>query len=332
MESNTFFSVKIKEMTKEERRKASVDLTLTYLTSYYADWRLVKILTIEKLLSERHAFYKDIVTDIKKHDDEDGAATIAQEIKHGLYFDAIAHCVQYVEDLFALIKAAKQPDYFVRHIITYKAGEVTNYIKSFKANAKSISEIYHFPHELKFTESKDQNAFDEGLKNLTGLTEDIITFYKGYEFFYNQYKHGLSVAMRPLGNLYNDEQIAKDKDGNFAPYLAVYDNLNLHAATSKGTFNISHGVHMPGFTENVRPFIGDLSKENNFLRFVFPPDIPHFSMDLMVNNAKKIRTCIQTFITNYWREISYKEGKREFQLPSDYKKNTIYICSYLPES
>jgi hypothetical protein len=312
-------------MNKEQRRKASIDLTLTYLLSYYADWRLAKVLTIEKLLSERHDFYKDIVLDVKNHGDNNGAATIAQEIRHGLYFDAIAHCVQYVEDLFALIKAAKQPDYFVRHIITYKAGEVTNSIKNFKISTKSISEIYHFPQELKFTETKDQSAFDEGAKNLTRLTEEIITFYKGYEFFYNQYKHGLSVAMRPFGNLYTDEQIAKDKGGDNTPYLVVYDSLNLEAASSKGTFNVSHGVLMPGFTENVRPFIGDLSKENNFLRFVFPPDIPHFSMHLLVDHAKKTRACVQAFIANYTREISFIAGKREFQLPSDYKNNKSYF-------
>lgn len=315
-------------MTNEERRKASVDLTLTYLNSYYANWRLAKVLTIEKLLEERYDFYKEIISDLKEHDDTDGSATIAQEIRHGLYFDAIAHCVQYIEDLFALIKSAKQPEYFIRNIITYKAGEVTNFIKSFKINPKIASEVYHFPPDLKFEKDSDQNNYDEGIKTLVKLTEDIVSFYKGYEFFYNQYKHGLSVAMRPFGNMYNEDQIAKDKVGDFDPYLVVYDNLNLNAASKKGTFNLRHGVLMPGFTPNVMPFMEQLSNENNFLRFVFPPDIPHFSMHLLVDNAKKIRSCIQAFIANYSRSISVTEGKREFQLPSDYKNNTAFFCSY----
>lgn len=318
-------------MNKEQRKKASVDLTLTYLNSYYANWRLAKVLTIEKLLNERYEFYKEIISEVKVHDDHDGSATIAQEIKHGLYFDAIAHCVQYVEDLFALIKSAKQPDYFIRNVVTYKAGEVTNFIKSFKIDAKTVSEIYHFPSELKFPQQQDQRNFDEGVQTLVRLTEEIINFYKGYEFFYNQYKHGLSVGMRPFGNLFNTEQIEKDKDGKINPYLAVYDNLNLHAASKKGTFNIQHGVLMPGFTTSVVPFIDKLSAENNFLRFVFPPDIPHFSMHLLVDNARKTRACIQAFIANYSRLISINEGKREFQLPSDYKNNMSYFCSYVKE-
>ncbi len=313
-------------MNKEQRRKASIDLTLTYLNSYYANWRLAKVLTIEKLLKDRHEFYKDIISEVMEHGDADGSATIAQEIKHGLYFDAIAHCVQYVEDLFALIKSAKQPDYFIKNIITYKAGEITNFIKSFKINAKTASEIYHFPHDLKFDKPEDQSNFDEGV-TLARLTEEIVSFYKGYEFFYSQYKHGLSVAMRPFGNIYNADQIEKDKAGKNDPYLVVYDNLNLHAASKKGTFNVQHGVLMPGFTPNVVPFMDKLSEENNFLRFVFPPDIPHFSMHLLVDNAKKTRACIQAFIANYSRSISITEGKMEFQLPSDYKNNMSFFCS-----
>ncbi len=315
-------------MNKEQRRKASIDLSLTYLNSYYANWRLTKVLTIQKLLIEKYTFYKDFSSDIKQGDDADGNATIAQEITHGLYFDAIAHCVQYVEDLFALIKSAQQPDYFVRNIITYKAGEVTNFIKNFKINSKTVSEIYHFPTELIFSEIKNKTAFDTGSRNLIELTEDIVKFYKEYEFFYNQYKHGLSVAMRPFGNVFDNEQIKKDKVGEFDPYIAVYDNLNLEAAGKKGTLNIQHGVLMPGFTENVRPFVGELSKENNFLRLVFPPDLQNFAIELLVDKARKIRSCINIFISNYSKQISFIEGKREFQLPSDYQKNIDYFCSY----
>jgi hypothetical protein len=318
-------------MKTEQRKKASVDLTLTYLNSYYANWRLTKVLTIEKLLKARHTFYNDIILDVKDHRDEDGSATIAQEIKNGLYFDAIAHCVQYVEDLFALIKAAQQPDYFVKNIITYKAGEVTNFIKSFNADAKTVAKVYHFPHDIKFQKQEDQNVFDEGVQKLICLTEEIISFYKGYEFIYNQYKHGLTVAMRPFGNIYTTDQIKKDMAGDSEPYLAVYDNLNLEAASKKGTFNLRQGVLMPGFTENVQPFIADLSKENNFLRFVFPPDIPHFSIELLVDNARKTRACIQTFISNYSWGIYIKDNKRDFQLPADYKTNMSYTCSYYIE-
>jgi hypothetical protein len=319
-------------MNKEQRKKASRDLTVTYLASYYPDWRLAKVLTCQKLLNEKYEFYKDIVNHVKETADTDGSATIAQEIRHGLYFDAIAQCIQYIEDLFALVRSAKNPDYFIRNIVTYKAGEVTNSIKNFKPDIKNIASMYHFPSDIKFSDEKSQEGFDDGLQKLVTLTEDIITFYKGYEFLYNQYKHGLSVPMRPFGNMYTQEQIEQEKSGKFEPYIVVYDNFNLQAASKKGTFNPKHGVFMPGFTDNVRPYIDKLSREDNYLRFVYPPDYPDFSVDLLVDVAMKARACVQTFINNYYREVIWIEGKREFQLPLDYKNNKSYLCSYIHET
>lgn len=317
-------------MTPEQRLNASIDLTLTYFNSYYGEWRLTKVLTNKKILEERYDFYKEISSEVRKWDDKDGEATIAQEIKHGLYFDSIAQCVQYVEDLFALIKAAKKPDYFIRNIITYKAGEVTNAIKQFKANPDRISKDFHFPPDLPIDNEEDKVFYDQGVEKLTKMVSDLVKFYKGYWFFYNQYKHGLAVAMRPLGNLYTPEQVENEKKENREPhYLVVYDNLNIKAAASKGTYKSCHGIFMPGFTDNVRPLIGELERHNNFLRFVFPPDLPDFSYDLLIDIAYKARACINTFIANYSHKIKPEDKSiRKFHLPEDYRKNSFSVYSF----
>lgn len=314
-------------MTPEQRLNASVDLTLTYFASYYPEWRLTKILANQKLLNERYDFYKDIAKEAGNWDDDSGEATIAQEIKNGLYFDSITHCVQYIEDLFALIRASKKPDYFIRHIITYKAGEVSNAIKAFKADKKTVSKAFHFHDDLVFKEPEQQARYEKGIENLIGLIIDLVTFYNGYYFFCNQYKHGLAVGMRPHGNKFNDEQIALDKKEEFKPYIAVYDNLNLKAGTKKGTVNLKHGIMMPGFTDNVRPFIGELEKSNNFLRFVRPPDYPDFSFETLTDIAYKTRACLHCFIVNYSRKIKPQDEKF-FHLPDEYRKNTAVRCSY----
>ena len=94
---------------------------------------------IKKILTERYQFYNDFIDDIKPYQDINPEAAIAQELKNGLYFDAISQCVQYIEDLFSFINAGKNPEYFIRNIITYKAGVATNLIKAFNADAITIS-------------------------------------------------------------------------------------------------------------------------------------------------------------------------------------------------
>jgi hypothetical protein len=316
-------------MTPNQRTQASIDLTLTYLGSYYPDWRLTKVLTLKKLLAERYEFYKDIIQGVKHHHDESGEATIAQEIRNGLYFDSISQCVQYVEDLFALISASKKPDFFIKNIITYDAGRVTNLIKSFNSNitAKRIAETFHFPHNLPFTTDNDKKTYDSQVEYLLHLTKDVVKFHKDYEYFHNQYKHGLAVAMRPFGNVYAPEQIDKDKKGEFAPYLAVYDNRELTAAAKKGTFRARDGAFMLGFTDSVRPFIGDLAKENNFIRLVHPIDI-NLDIDFLVDIAYKARACINTFLSNYSRKIKPDKNELQFQLPIDYRTNKALVITY----
>ena len=101
-------------------------------------------------------------------------------------------------------------------------------------NPISVSKAFHFPKDLPFTEDDHQNSYNNGVKKLMEMLTDLIAFYNGHWFFYNQYKHGLSVGMRPMGNVFNSEQVKQDKLGQNDPYLVVYDNLNLTAAHKKG--------------------------------------------------------------------------------------------------
>lgn len=312
-------------MTPEQRKRASIDLTLTYFQSYYTEWRLAKVLTTKKLIETRHDFYEDLLPEIGKWSKNDGSASVAQEIHNGLHHDAIAQCIQYIEDLFALIRATKQPDYFVKNIVTYGAGSVTNTIKSYNANLENVSKDFYLPN---IDIMKDDSRIVDAVNQLTKLVEDQVKFYKKYWFFYNQYKHGLAIPMRPYGNIYTKEQIELDKKGEMEPFIVVYDNLNISAAASKGTFSTNHGAVMPGFTNNVMPFISKLEKESNFLRLVFPPDIPNFNIELLLDQAYKTRACISVLIANYTNHISPQGTKRVFRLPLDYRKNEALECGY----
>lgn len=313
-------------MTKEQRAKASVDQTLAYLDRYYVNWRLVKILSVKKILNDKYNFYFDLKNNFKTRDDNDGDATIAQEITNGLYFDAISQCVQYIEDLFALVKASKQPDFFIRNVISYKAGEVTNLIRSYNPKHKLLAEDFHFPYKIPGEQSV-VNLYHEGLSIFITLIMDIVQFYKQYEFFNNQYKHGLAVAHRSFGNIFPNELLAEDKLSGVKPFIAVYDNMNLNIATSKGRASVKQGIFLPVFTNNVRIVISSLEKENNFLRFV-QPDHAKFSFELIEEIARKVSYCMNIFIFNYTHKINPIDKQNKFQLPIDYNKNTANIFTY----
>ncbi len=311
-------------ITTDEVRRAGVELTRCFLHGYYASWRLAEVLTIKKLVEQRHTFYADIAADIGQHDDRDGSATIAQEIHHGLYFDAIAHCVQYVEDLFALIRASRRPQAFIRSVITYKAGEITNEIRTFTTDRKRIGQAFHFPQDLTLPTPDGRKAYEHGITNLTNWTADLVRFFKDYEFFYNQYKHGLKVAMRPF-NKYTPEQVEQDRLNPRRPYLAVYDNLNLKDATKKGTANLGHGIMIPCFGENVRRALPQLERRNEWLRLLHPKD-PSFSFDMLVDHAFKARSCIDTFCSNFSRAVDPDPKEIVFCLPVDHRTRNTYQC------
>src|ERR1043165_3039385 len=304
--------------------KASVDLTNGYFSSYYIEWRLAKVLTNKILLEKRHEFYLSIQSQIKQYDDPDGAATVSQEIRNGLFFDTIAQTVQYSEDLFALIKASSRPEFFIRNIVTYSAGEVTSFLKGFKCNHKNTSQAFFLPQELTFNDAKINQTYEEDVQRLIEYVQDIQLFYKNYEFVYNQYKHGLAVALRPYGNLYGPQQIEQDMKGELDPYLAVWDNLNFKAASKRGNISADRAIMMPYLTPNVMPYAHQLQSENNFLRFVFPADIP-MDIDFLVEMAMKIRSCITVFISNYQSNINpTNDGKKKWVLPENFKENIYH--------
>lgn len=51
-------------LTSEKRHKAAIDMIGYYLSSYYSDWRYIKVASIKKLLTEKYEFYPSILLDI----------------------------------------------------------------------------------------------------------------------------------------------------------------------------------------------------------------------------------------------------------------------------
>lgn len=283
-------------MNKEQRKKANLDQIERFFASYYPSWRLHQILTNEKLIAEKFTFYSSIIEKTKQFDDSTGDYTIAQEITNGLYMETIAYCVQYIEDLFALLKAGKNIDFFIKNIITYDAGSVENYTKE-KMTEKKMCDAFYFPYFEKEPEkstTETTETYYECISRLLEWMKEIKEFFIQHQFFYKQYKHGLTIALRPY-NIFSEEQVTKAKTGNFEPYLAALDNLELtKLKDKKDRFN--GYVFIPNLTENISPNIQQLMKEDNLIRYVFPPK--ETNMAKIKDIAFKVRECINIFSNN----------------------------------
>lgn len=304
-------------MDKEKKEKANKDQINKFISAYYSEWRFIQVLSIQKQLAEKYSYFKEIIEEIKETDNSAGDKTIAQEITNGLLFDGIQQSIQYIEDLFAFINASSKKEYFIRNIIQYKAGKIENSISSFKNSKDLVCKYFHFPNYPKSDMESERDkeimeVMDEGISRLGIIVEEIIEYYKKHKFFYNQYKHGLSIALRPYGD-YNEEQIELDKKGQFGEKsIIALDSLNFKNA-SRNQYGNEGYLFMPAFSENVRPLIPILQKENNLLRYVMSPK--DTTIEYIVEIARKTKRCIQILINNF-RSVINDEVKFHLRLPA----------------
>lgn len=309
-------------MNKDQRSKVTRDQIENFFASYFPSWRFQQILTIEKLLQEKFSFYPSIISETKQSDDITGDSTIAQEITNGLLFEAISNSVQYIEDLFALLKAGENKDFFIKNIITYDAGKIENFIKQ-NAKEEKICRLFYFPYfNEKFDDEHLFSAYTNSISMLSLWINELKEFYSKHQFFYKQYKHGLTVALRPYG-LYSEDQIQKSKDGEFEPYLAAFDNLALNKLKDKKD-RLDGYVFMPCFTDNVRPHIQELMREDNLVRYIFPPK--ETTLEKIKDIALKVRECINIFTNNIIVTIR-EESPYKMQMPLP-EIGKVYVFSF----
>lgn len=315
-------------MKAEDRKKIDNIQINRFFFSYYTEWRYIQILSIQKLLRNKYNFYSEIIEQTKETDKQANESTITQEITNGLLFDAIQSNIQYIEDLFAFINACEKPEFFLRKIVNYSAGSVTNNIKNAKFSTKSILKQFHLPNFLE-TCSEEEKQSDVGQKiisstdRLIKIISETVEFYKKHEFFYNQYKHGLTVALRPYRN-YTEDEIDLDKKGKFGPNpLVAIDNRNFKDAPKNQYGNTGY-LLMPSFDEITRINMQELQRENNLLRFVMTPE--GTNMEILVNQAAKTKRCIQLLIHNFLQIIS-ESDILALRLPAE-NDSEVYEFSY----
>jgi len=306
-------------MTKEERVLAAKEQIQRYLYSYYPQWRLIEILSIKKILENKYEFYSGIIDKYKQPDDNTGEATITQEITNGLLFNAVSECLQYIEDLFLLIKFSQNVDFFIKNVVTYKAGEITNFVKTFKIDSELACKYFHIPlvPESEWPNGTVKSVYKSGLECLTNKVTAILEYFNENKFFYNQYKHGLTIALRPFA-LFDDKSIKEKKDKPTSATLFAWDNLGIKKIMkSKDRFN---GEIMFPLSPKVQPHLAALQQEDNLLRLVTNKE-GKTSINDIVNCALNVRSVLVVLIQNFASTLA--DGKKEVWLPKEEKWITL---------
>ena len=273
-------------MNDAERLKASKQQILNYLSTQYPKWRLTSILSIQKILNNIDNFYSDIVDLVKQPDDESGKHTIRREIVLGLTLQAISEVIQYIEELFSMLKCAQDLPWFIRNLITYKASKVTNFIRTFEIEVQNICKHFlvpYIPSKLDWVNEDSFNDYISSLELFSSYLTNILTFYKKFEFLNNQYKHGLNIIFR-LYDLQNISIEPEYSDVNDGVPIFIWDNLE-----TKKVFNEPHrfsGSAALFMNDDIQPHSSALHKEDNLLRFTIPTE--NVRIQDIVDISKKI--------------------------------------------
>lgn len=312
-------------MTKELLKKISFQQTQRFFFSYSPNWRLTQILTIRRLLQERFIFFDDIITEIKDPDSVSNKAIIAQETTNGLYFEGIAIAIQSIEDLFALLNAGQKPLKFISGIINYGAGKVDQLLKQ-KHTQEDVASMFYFPlFDDVYDTEEVAKAFEQGFEFLYKTVLELKDFYNRFRFFYTQYKHGITVALRPYGD-YTEKQVEEKEENYESAYLHVFDNLSVKKLKPTDV-RFNNKVFMPYLTPDIAANWNQLLEEDNLIRFVTQD--ARIMIDDLIMVVRKSRMCTACFGNNLVSSLQ-EEYPITLQLPLN-TSNEACIFSFPKE-
>lgn len=308
-------------MDKRERRKANDHQMITYFRSFDHTWRETKILSIKHVIENRESF----MNVIKDHygDDyiEDPEHYTYIEATNGLIYSAISELMMYVEDLFCLIKFIRDSEYFIKKIVQYQAGKVTGIVHRLsKKSDDDILKAFMIPNRA-FIESLMEghdsqtitevlSSYDADVKRMLDKLKNIAAKFIELQFYYNQYKHGLSVGIKLYGDKVTAEYLEQRKISTTGSPL-VYDNATIQKKDELG--RLSTSLIIPDIS-GLYGLINDLEKEGNLLTFHYGDEV---DINELLDLAKDVSSLMFCLIKN----------RLDFIEPATSGANTIYFPS-----
>jgi hypothetical protein len=164
-----------------------------------------------------------------------------------------------------------------------------------------------------------------GIARLGELVREVVDFYKTYEFFHVQYKHGLKILFRPFGGALPTETIAERKKDVSAPLFALSnDALSNMIQRPPG----QQGLIIQSGPE-AQPHLAELIANRDLLRIQMAG--PPVDLDEVVAHSRAVSRLLRLAATN---RLSLghldQNGQQAFELPGgvDWENLRVVIGLY----
>ena len=236
----------------------------------------------------------------------------------GITAAAVNEVVQHCEDLFALLKFLREPEYFSRDMGTYSAGRVIEFGRRLvHEDDATISRLFLVPDaettRRGLSEAADPEAssadVEAGRTRLGGMVREVATCYSAFEDFHIHYKHGLKLPLSPFG-WPTREAIYERKGGVKAP-LYAYTTEPIASMLKRPE---SEHQMMLRLGPNQQANVSQLIEERNLLRLRLADDV---DLDEMVERSFTVFRLLRLAQTNRLALGQVEDGNQTFSLPGE---------------
>lgn len=294
----------------------------------YLYWRVAAVKSIRKILLGADKFYSDLEDEIyfdksSEIETNNQIDIVNNEIKNGWMFEAISQAEQAIEDLFSLLKNSNDIAYFAKNVVNYNAAEVKKYIWNFQENKlEYIMQEFKLPYFVLDEPWENRETFEfykESILRMQQWLHELIAFHKKYYLDYCQYKHGMSVALRPFG-----QQRMKSEEGR-SPHEGVLMTFDSYTIEKRHKISGALPQMAMYLDPKILPYVSRLHSEGNLLHY----STHVVSIDEIVSVTEKSFALLNIVWANLLKrcEITDEDKIVEWAFPADdYKK--YYIIAF----
>jgi hypothetical protein len=209
---------KLPDVNHEERRAANEQAVRGFFARWDPAWRWILILGMRELRANPKTLGA-LANAEANNDTWSEDSYVYGALSHGITAAAVNEAVQHCEDLFALLWCLRDAQFFARDIASYRAGQVVDFGRGLiDADDDAGSRLFLVPDRtcvrVGLNDAEDPESAIEkveaGRARLGKLLRETAAFYRRFEDFHLQYKHGLKLPLRPFGEP-TEEAIADRK-------------------------------------------------------------------------------------------------------------------------